>query len=168
GPLTIVADGVGRYPQHVEAAVYFSCLEALQNVAKYAEATSVTIRLSSNDELAFEIRDAGRGFDTTATSLGSGLLGIADRVAATGGLSTCARHPVEGPRSPGGFPPNRSTSSLPSVEGDTGLRPVRSSAGGRRVPARCRAEGTPQDFASRRRHLDQRDCGGQELGSALV
>ncbi len=38
-PVTLRADGVGRYPQAVEAAVYFSCLEALQNVAKYAEAS---------------------------------------------------------------------------------------------------------------------------------
>ena len=33
----------GRYPQEIEAAVYFSCLEALQNVAKYAEASRATV-----------------------------------------------------------------------------------------------------------------------------
>ena len=40
-PVEVRADGVGRYPQDVEAAVYFSCLEAMQNIAKYAEASSV-------------------------------------------------------------------------------------------------------------------------------
>ena len=40
------ADGVTRYPQAVESAVYFSCLEALNNVAKYAEAEHVTITLA--------------------------------------------------------------------------------------------------------------------------
>jgi signal transduction histidine kinase len=84
-PVTIDADSVGRYPQDVEAAVYFSCLEALQNVAKYAEASSAMVRLSSHDGLVFEIRDDGRGFDTSTTSLGTGLQGIVDRVAAIGG-----------------------------------------------------------------------------------
>jgi signal transduction histidine kinase len=84
-PVTVVADGVGRYPEDVEAAVYFSCLEALQNAAKYAQATSATVRLTTHDGLVFEIRDDGRGFDPSSTSLGTGLQGIADRVAAIGG-----------------------------------------------------------------------------------
>ena len=42
----VEADGVGRYPQEVEAAVYFCCLEALQNVAKYAEASHGDVRLA--------------------------------------------------------------------------------------------------------------------------
>ena len=33
-PVTVDADSIGRYPQEAEAAVYFCCLEALQNVAK--------------------------------------------------------------------------------------------------------------------------------------
>jgi signal transduction histidine kinase len=65
--------------------VYFSCLEALQNAAKYAQATSATVRLTTHDGLVFEIRDDGRGFDPSSTSLGTGLQGIADRVAAIGG-----------------------------------------------------------------------------------
>jgi signal transduction histidine kinase len=90
-PVTIDADGVGRYPQDVEAAVYFSCLEALQNVAKYAEAGSAAVRLSSRDGLEFEIRDNGRGFDASSTPLGTGLQGIEDRVAAIGGtLDVCS------------------------------------------------------------------------------
>jgi signal transduction histidine kinase len=39
-PVTVEAPAMGRYSQNIEAAVYFSVLEALQNVAKYAQATS--------------------------------------------------------------------------------------------------------------------------------
>jgi signal transduction histidine kinase len=43
--------------------VYFCALEAMQNVAKYAEATSTVVRLAETDGyLLFEIEDDGRGF----------------------------------------------------------------------------------------------------------
>jgi signal transduction histidine kinase len=85
-PVTVDADRIGRYAPETEAAVYFSCLEALQNVAKYAEATSATVRLAqATGTLTFEVSDDGRGFDPDATSRGSGLHGIADRLAALGG-----------------------------------------------------------------------------------
>ena len=85
-PVTIDADGVDRYSPEVESAVYFSCLESLQNVAKYAAAATASIRLStSNDSLRFSVEDDGVGFDTSATRFGTGLQGIADRLAALGG-----------------------------------------------------------------------------------
>jgi signal transduction histidine kinase len=85
-PVTIEADGVGRYPQEIEAAVYFSCLEALQNVAKYAEATGATLRLSDGDgRLRFEVTDDGVGFEADEARYGTGLQGIVDRVSAIGG-----------------------------------------------------------------------------------
>jgi signal transduction histidine kinase len=64
----IDADGIGRYQQETEAAVYFCCLEALQNVAKYAGPSRVRIRLSEAlDQLMFQVarRRGGvrRGFD---------------------------------------------------------------------------------------------------------
>ncbi len=66
--------------------MYFSCLEALQNVAKYARATKATVRLSqANGSLTFEVIDDGVGFDPVTASRGSGLQGIADRLAALGG-----------------------------------------------------------------------------------
>ena len=46
-PVEVLPDGIGRYSQEIESAVYFSCLEALQNVAKYAEATRATLTLRS-------------------------------------------------------------------------------------------------------------------------
>ena len=79
--LSIEANG-----QDVEAAVYFSCLEALQNVAKYAEATQAELVLSNGGGvLRFEVRDDGVGFDPASTGYGSGLQGIADRLAALEG-----------------------------------------------------------------------------------
>ena len=44
-PVTIEADGIGRYPQDTEAALYFCILEALQNIQKYAQASSAVVRL---------------------------------------------------------------------------------------------------------------------------
>lgn len=83
---TVVADGVGRYTQDVEAAVYFSCLEALNNVAKYAEASTASVALTQTDgHLTFVVTDDGRGFDPQGTGYGTGLQGIADRLDAIGG-----------------------------------------------------------------------------------
>jgi signal transduction histidine kinase len=85
-PVDVSPDSVGRYPQEVEAAVYFSILEALQNVVKYADASHVTVGLEQRDgRLRFEVRDDGRGFDPGVTGYGTGLQGIADRLSALDG-----------------------------------------------------------------------------------
>jgi signal transduction histidine kinase len=96
-PVTVEAESVSRYPQDVEAAVYFSCLEALQNVAKYAEATSARVRLVHRDaELTFEVADDGRGFEADKTPLGSGTQNMADRLAALGGALEIRSSPGSG------------------------------------------------------------------------
>jgi signal transduction histidine kinase len=102
---------VARYPQEVESAVYFSCLEALQNVAKYARATRAETRLWASDaELGFEVVDDGEGFDPSVTPRGSGLQGMADRLDAIGGTLEVRSQPGTGttvtgrvpvPRAPG-------------------------------------------------------------------
>src|SRR5215475_10474362 len=85
-PTSVTADGVGRYPQDLEAAVYFCVLEALQNVAKYAGATRAGVRLAgSGHGLTFEVADDGAGFDPVSRSYGTGLQGMADRLCAHGG-----------------------------------------------------------------------------------
>lgn len=85
-PVTVQADGVGRFRQDVEAAVYFSCLEALQNVAKYANASRVTISIARSDgHLVFAVADDGVGFDPAEAHRGTGLQGIADRMDALRG-----------------------------------------------------------------------------------
>ncbi|MEO8424078.1 MAG: histidine kinase, partial [Actinomycetota bacterium] len=96
-PVSVTPDGVGRYPPEIESALYFCCLEALQNVAKYAHATHADVRLSaSGDELAFEVVDDGDGFDPASTRRGSGLLGMADRLEAVGGTLEVRSQPGMG------------------------------------------------------------------------
>jgi signal transduction histidine kinase len=96
-PVTIEPDGLGRYRPEVEAGVYFSVLEALQNVAKYAEARSVRVMLGADvAEVRFEVTDDGRGFDPSDTKLGTGLQGIVDRVSALGGEVEITSHPGRG------------------------------------------------------------------------
>jgi signal transduction histidine kinase len=85
-PVMVEAEGISRYGEDAEAAVYFSVLEGLQNVAKYAGASHAVVRISHADRaLSFEVADDGQGFDSGRTSYGTGLQGIADRLAALGG-----------------------------------------------------------------------------------
>jgi signal transduction histidine kinase len=85
-PVVIEADGIGRFGQDVEAAVYFCCLEALQNIAKYATATQIRICLDARgSSLRFTVSDDGTGYDTGSTPMGSGQRNMADRLAALDG-----------------------------------------------------------------------------------
>ena len=85
-PVQVHANGVGRYRQDVEAAVYFCVLEALQNVTKYAEASGAVVHLTQRDGwLEFDVEDDGRGFDPGTTGWGSGLQNMTDRIEALGG-----------------------------------------------------------------------------------
>jgi signal transduction histidine kinase len=85
-PVEVETDGIGRYPQAVESAVYFCTLEALNNVAKYADASRVTITVEEDDEhLTFTVSDDGHGFDPNEVGYGTGLQGMADRLDAIGG-----------------------------------------------------------------------------------
>ncbi len=69
-----------------EAAVYFCCLQALQNVARHAPSSSAVVRLSRDeDALEFSVQDDGAGFDPVATPRGMGLQIMVDRVEALGG-----------------------------------------------------------------------------------
>jgi signal transduction histidine kinase len=85
-PVSVDADGVGRYPQETEAAVYFCVLEALQNIQKYARATRATVSVSGRDgQLTFEVGDDGIGFNPAAQRKGSGTQNMEDRLDALGG-----------------------------------------------------------------------------------
>ena len=85
-PVDVEADGVGRFPQDTEAAVYFCVLEALQNVQKYADASRAVVRLSTvREELHFEVNDDGKGFEPATQKMGSGSQNMRDRIDALGG-----------------------------------------------------------------------------------
>ncbi len=96
-PTTIGSNGIGRYPQEVEAAVYFCVLEAMQNVAKYAHADHVTLDLGERDDrLTFALQDDGHGFDPSNTDYGTGVQGMADRLDALGGSLQIESAPGQG------------------------------------------------------------------------
>ena len=123
-PVTVDADGIGRFPQDTEAAVYFCCLEALQNIAKYAHATQARICLQAqNGTLRFTVSDDGAGYDVGHTPMGSGQRNMADRLAALGG-----RLEVRSPPSRG----TTITACLPSAP-----RTAQPGQAEKRSPARC-------------------------------
>ncbi|MDP9301024.1 MAG: sensor histidine kinase [Actinomycetota bacterium] len=114
-PVRVDADGVGRLPQDVEAAVYFSCLEALQNVAKYAGASEAAITITrAPTVLTFVIADDGRGFDPTTVGSGGGLEGVADRLAAIGGTFVLRSAPGAGTTISGTVPVTLVPSDAPT------------------------------------------------------
>jgi signal transduction histidine kinase len=86
-PVSVDADGVGRLAQELEAAVYFCCLEALQNAAKHAgEEAKVSVKLSQADgRVRFTVADDGRGYDAALIAPSSGLQNMTDRIGALGG-----------------------------------------------------------------------------------
>jgi signal transduction histidine kinase len=96
-PTSVRSHGVERYPREVEAAVYFTCLEALNNVAKYSVATAATVSLAqANGTLTFTVADDGVGFTVERTANGTGLQGMADRLDAIGGTLEIRSAPGEG------------------------------------------------------------------------
>ena len=85
-PVDIVADGIGRYPSETEAAVYFCCLEALQNAAKHAPDARVDVHIwEESGGLLFTVSDDGPGFDPETARHGHGYINMADRLGAIGG-----------------------------------------------------------------------------------
>jgi signal transduction histidine kinase len=83
-PVTLASDGGERLPGPVEIAAYFVVSEALANVAKYAQATEATVAIRrTNGRVCVEVTDDGIGGADAAQ--GSGLSGLADRVAALDG-----------------------------------------------------------------------------------
>jgi signal transduction histidine kinase len=103
--VTLEADGIGRFGQDAEAAVYFCCLEALQNTAKYAHATQVRICLQAqNGTLRFTVTDDRTGYNACHTPMGSGQRNMADRLAALGGRLQVQSAPGQGTTISGHLP----------------------------------------------------------------
>jgi signal transduction histidine kinase len=93
-PVEVRSRSIGRYAEEVEVAVYFSCLEALQNVSKHAGPhANASIALSEEGRLLrFEVADTGVGFNPRSVNQGAGLVNMRDRVEAVGGgLEVLAR-----------------------------------------------------------------------------
>ena len=106
-PARLITHRIDRHPDDVETAVYFCCLEGLQNVRKHAGVDAhAEIRLSQHaDELAFEIIDDGIGYQPGAAgSVGTGLTNMRDRLVAVGGSLTIDASPGRGTRLHGRIP----------------------------------------------------------------
>jgi signal transduction histidine kinase len=105
-PTRIECDGTGRYRTDHETAVYFCCLEAMQNAAKHGGAGArVCVRLSQdNGVLAFEVADTGRGFEPEHVAASSGLQNMADRIGALGGAMRIDSAPGAGTTITGTLP----------------------------------------------------------------
>ena len=103
--LTLEAEGLRRYGLDVEAAVYFCCLEALQNAAKHAASARVTARVwEESGSLLFEVADDGPGFDVRRAERGHGYTNMADRLGAIGGAVRWESAPGQGTRIRGSVP----------------------------------------------------------------
>jgi signal transduction histidine kinase len=95
-----------RLPQGVEAAIYFACLEALQNAAKHAPGAEVAVSVLKDDgTVAFDVSDDGQGFAPDVPP-GLGLQNMTDRLAAVGGSLTVDSAPGRGTTVHGRVPIN--------------------------------------------------------------
>ncbi len=84
---TVEAASLPRYPEEVETAVYFCCIQALQNACQHAgPSAKVTIALRQDgDALVFEVSDDGPGFDPDDRTSGTGFVNMGDRLGTLGG-----------------------------------------------------------------------------------
>jgi len=104
-PVEITSNALARFTQEVEAAVYFCCLEAMQNISKHSSATSASITLNREEEtLRFVVWDNGRGFDPATAQRSSGLQNMTDRIEALGGRLRVESIMGEGTRTIGEIP----------------------------------------------------------------
>jgi signal transduction histidine kinase len=95
----------GRLQPEQETTAYRVVQEALSNVVKHAEATKAEVRVAVDDgKLRITVTDDGHGFDPEATTGGSGLVGMRERIDLAGGSLTL------GPNDPG----TRVEASLPA------------------------------------------------------
>jgi signal transduction histidine kinase len=104
--VTVIDGGIGRPPKAVETAIYFCCVESLQNAAKHAGPDAdVAIRLErSGHRVRFSIEDDGGGFDPAAVRRGNGLVNLQQRVAALGGQLEIDTRAGRGTRVSGAMP----------------------------------------------------------------
>jgi signal transduction histidine kinase len=94
-PVQLQVGSEGRLPELVEVTAYYVVAEALTNVAKHAGASVVQVQVDTDDGLVrLDVRDDGVGGADPAR--GTGLVGLKDRVEATGGTLRVQSPPGEG------------------------------------------------------------------------
>lgn len=107
-PVTVCADGLGRYERQIETTVNRCVAEALQNVSEHAgAATARVLVVQENGSITFEVSDDGAGFDPRGTERGDGLTTMGDRVEAVGGTLSVRSAPGAGTTVAGEIPLDR-------------------------------------------------------------
>ena len=103
-PVTLDLQDPGRHSSELEAAVYFCCIEALQNAAKHSRADRVRVSLGADeDSVWFTVQDDGVGFDPAAPRSG-GMVNMQDRLGASGGTLRVESAPGRGTTVRGSVP----------------------------------------------------------------
>jgi signal transduction histidine kinase len=105
-PIEISATGVARLAAEVESAVYYCCLESLQNAIKHAGPSvriSISLRMDQ-EHLVFQVADDGSGFDPSSADGGAGLQNMRDRLGALHGRLSIVSSPGHGTMVSGSIP----------------------------------------------------------------
>jgi len=120
GKVTVIEADPARFAPELEAAVYYCCLEAVQNASKYAGRDArISIRLyTDTDRLHLEVRDDGLGFDPARAHDGIGLQNMRDRLGAVGGRVEITSHPGQGTLVAATAPLNDSVVNPPAASPD--------------------------------------------------
>ena len=104
-PVHVEADDVGRVAREIETAVYFCCLEALQNATKYARASRITVSVRCvGGSVSFDVVDDGAGFEPATVRRGIGLRSIKERIDILGGSLEIRSSPGAGTTIAGRIP----------------------------------------------------------------
>jgi signal transduction histidine kinase len=123
-PTLVEVGALAEYPLEITTAVYFCCVEALQNVAKHApDAAGAQIVIGEQDSmLRFSVTDDGPGFPKDRTRLGAGMINMRDRMAAVGGELKIRSAPGQGTNISGKIPLTPRTAELPAPHPRPGQR----------------------------------------------
>jgi signal transduction histidine kinase len=98
-PVQVEAKDVARLPTAIEAALYFCCMEAVQNAVKHSQASAVTVTVGTSDgSVRLTVADDGEGFDLSTAEPGAGLTNMRDRIDAAGGQLRLTSTPGGGTR----------------------------------------------------------------------
>jgi signal transduction histidine kinase len=130
GKVTAIGADRGRFAPELEAAVYYCCLEAVQNAVKHVGRDArVSIHLYPDAGwLHLEVRDDGPGFDPGAARDGVGLQNMRDRFAAVGGSVEISSHPGQGTLVAAAAPVSRPSAASPPVSAHGGQSTRRETA----------------------------------------
>lgn len=95
-PVQMRTGRVARYPAAVESAIYYTCVEAIQNALRHADASTIVVTVDCGARrISAAVSDDGRGFDPAGVTV-SGLLGVEDRLRALGGTLVVESRPGAG------------------------------------------------------------------------